>query len=111
MVRILNVMWKPLLLLVIVAAAGCAASRQAVGGTMEDIGNLESSIEEQRGIIAGGSECHERCRAAESICDSAGRICDVASELAEVEALQSCRRAESVCHEARRQVEEECACE
>jgi len=94
------------------AATGCGVSAVQPGhvGTMSDIANLQNDIEQQQGIMAGGSECHDRCRAAESICDSASRICEIASDLAEFEALESCRRAESICHEATRRVQDDCAC-
>lgn len=92
--------------------SGCAgaAARPGTIGTMQDILNLQEDIDEQQGIMAGDGACQDRCRAVASICDSAGRICEVASDLAEIEALQSCRRAESICHEAQVRVDEGCAC-
>lgn len=78
--------------------------------TTDEIAMLQAQIEEQRGIVAGLTECIDRCRASESICDSAGRICNIARDLAEREAIESCRRAESTCDEARGRVDEECDC-
>ena len=103
------------LALLTLGGAGCGAaamgSSQGPTGTMEEIYQLQSEIETHHdAIMAGGGECHDQCRASSSICDSAARICEVASELAEMEALQSCRRAEAICIEARRRVAESCTC-
>lgn len=78
---------------------------------MDEITALESEIESQALVSYGASECHDRCRAAESICDCAAQICTIASDLAELSALESCRRAEAACSEARRRASEGCACE
>lgn len=74
-----------------------------------DIAALQAEIEEQRGIIAGLTQCIDRCRAADSICESADRICTIASDLAEREAIESCRRAESSCYEAQDSIDD-CDC-
>lgn len=81
-------------------------------GTLEDIRNLQGQIEELEGGLAygEGSDCENNCRIVFSICDCAMRICQIASDLAEMEALESCRRAESHCHQARAQVSNECTC-
>lgn len=91
--------------------AGCAAqTTMGTRATMEDVRAMTAEIEQQRGVMGSGGGCESDCRIAASICDSANRICMAASELAEVEALQSCRRVESICIEARRQVSDTCTC-
>ncbi len=91
---------------------GCGTSTTLGMGTspLEEIRALEDDIERQLEISYGRGGCHDRCRAAESICDSAIRICEVARDLPEPSALESCRRAEDTCHEARRRVRESCSC-
>ena len=95
-------------------AVGCGVARQATMGTtpapLDAIDDLEANITQQQGVMSGGGECHDRCRAADSICDSASRICQIASDLAELEALESCRRAETTCTNARNHVAGACAC-
>jgi len=78
---------------------------------MDEIQALESEIDSQVVLSYSGAECHDRCRAAESICNCAEQICTLASDLAEMSALESCRRAEAACSEARIRAREGCACD
>ncbi len=106
--------WRAIVVALCVSfsVAGCAAvqtpGRQV--RTIDDVRALERSIEELRGVTGSIGECVDRCRAAESICDSSEMICQIASDLAELEAIESCRRAEEHCNEARRNVVETCTC-
>lgn len=78
---------------------------------MDEITALEDEIDSQVLVSYGAGECHDRCRAAESICDCAGQICTIASDIAELSALESCRRAEAACSAARLRANEGCACD
>jgi hypothetical protein len=103
-----------MLILAVMSSTGCGSAVSAGPAfpqvEMDDVRQLEASIEQQMGVMSSGAECVDRCRASSSICDSAARLCQVARDLAEYEALESCRRAETSCHEARRLVREECDC-
>jgi hypothetical protein len=117
--KVRNQIVKAALLLVTLTAIGCGSAAQSMPPTApeesaaappRDIHSLEGEIQVQLGIMAGDGECHDRCRAAASICDSSDQICSIARDLAELEAIESCRRSEDHCSEARRVVDDGCTC-